>query len=297
MRSAIPPGTVRSRLHHAHRACAPPWKPTPRPRLEVDRMTPQRDIGKVLERWFVDGVDQMPDCVFLRSLIALNVSPSGVCGASIPGGYPPCPPRSSSSRSEQDTLTEPVDVHTVVLLPSSASAPADPPAPPPTGPIEAIDRLRPARSAVLTFIRLTPLPGEAGSRSGTHAAKAPMAPSGRGCSSGCACRPRPARSHSSPCPAAGWRGPGGRCRVQHHRRVQACTARRPRPPWPAEWRSLPPVGMFSDDTSCGSLPVYRSLESVAADPQRHRDAARDSRRPDPHRHSRRRSTRRPGCRG
>lgn len=31
-------------------------------------MTPQRDIGTVLERWLVDGVDQMPDRVYLTIL-------------------------------------------------------------------------------------------------------------------------------------------------------------------------------------------------------------------------------------
>ena len=31
-------------------------------------MTPQRDIGPILERWFVDGVDQMPDRVYLAVL-------------------------------------------------------------------------------------------------------------------------------------------------------------------------------------------------------------------------------------
>src|ERR1700730_3824879 len=57
--------------------------------------------------------------------------------------------------------------------PSAPSAWGPPPAPPPTGPIDAMTE-RPPRVVVLTFIRLIPLPGEAGMRSGKARQKAPI---------------------------------------------------------------------------------------------------------------------------
>ena len=61
----IPPGTARSRLHHAHRAM--------RAALEADArgtvtrrsfgMTHERDIERILDHWFADGPDEAPDRV------------------------------------------------------------------------------------------------------------------------------------------------------------------------------------------------------------------------------------------
>jgi hypothetical protein len=54
-------------------------------------MTPQRDIGPILERWFVDGVDQMPDRVYLTILDRVEREPQRPSWRLHPWRFPTMP--------------------------------------------------------------------------------------------------------------------------------------------------------------------------------------------------------------
>ena len=54
-------------------------------------MTPQRDIGTILERWLVNGVDQMPDRVFLTILDRVDREPQRPSWRLHPWRFPTMP--------------------------------------------------------------------------------------------------------------------------------------------------------------------------------------------------------------
>ena len=60
----IPPGTARSRLHTPIAPCGPPSRRTPAcPSSEVARHDRERDIERLLDRWFADGPTEVADRV------------------------------------------------------------------------------------------------------------------------------------------------------------------------------------------------------------------------------------------
>src|SRR5688572_19581700 len=54
-------------------------------------MTPQRDIGTIIERWLVDGVDQMPDRVYLTILDRVDREPQRPSWRLQPWRFPTMP--------------------------------------------------------------------------------------------------------------------------------------------------------------------------------------------------------------
>ena len=136
----IPPGTVRSRLHHAHRAMRASSRPTrARQVLEVEPHDRRSRHRTPPGAWLADGPTQVSDHVFADASDACTASDNGPRGASC-GRSPACPivqaalaiaPRSSSLPSADRLSAGPGGVIVGVAVPTASPSPVPTPSPPP----------------------------------------------------------------------------------------------------------------------------------------------------------------------